>query len=97
VWLTEENKEIWGSRTARSTAPGACTPSCAWAAASSLQERVGRLARETQISGLICCRQRGTTIGVPGVRVPDDLVKRGFRPPPPNVLSCADIVRPEAP
>jgi putative transposase len=37
-------------------------------------------------------KRRGrTTIGVPGVRVADDLVKRNFRPTAPNVLWVADI------
>jgi putative transposase len=47
--------------------------------------------REAGISGLIRRRRRGTTIRVPGVRVADDLVQRGFRPAAPNVLWCADI------
>ena len=52
---------------------------------------VERLMREAGISGLIRRRRRGTTIRVPGVRVADDLVQRGFRPAAPNVLWCADI------
>jgi putative transposase len=34
-------------------------------------------------------------VRVPGVRVADDLVQRGFRPAAPNVLWCADITYPE--
>ena len=55
------------------------------------KKRVERLMREAQISGLVRRRRRGTTIRVPGVRVADDLVQRGFRPPAPNALWCADI------
>jgi len=55
------------------------------------RKRVERLMRKAHISGLIRKRRRGTTIRVPGVRVADDLVKRGFRPASHNVLWCADI------
>jgi putative transposase len=55
------------------------------------RKRVERLMREAGISGLIRRRRRGTTIRVPGVRVADDLVKRGFRLAAPNVLWCADL------
>jgi integrase-like protein len=55
------------------------------------RKRVERLIREAAISGLIRRRRPGTTIRVPGVRVADDLVQRGFRPAAPNVLWCADI------
>ena len=55
------------------------------------RKRVERLMREAGISGLIRRRRRGTTIRVPGVRVADDFVQRGFRPAAHNVLWCADI------
>jgi putative transposase len=55
------------------------------------RKRVERLMRQAGISGLIRKRRRGTTIRVPGVRVADDLVQRGFRPEAANVLWCADI------
>jgi putative transposase len=47
--------------------------------------------RREGISGLVPKRYRRTTIGVPGVRVADDLVDRNFAPAGPNRLWCADI------
>ena len=91
AWLIEQIKEIWeanrkvyGSRRI-------------WAelrlgrGINVSKKRVERLMREAEISGLIRRRRKGTTIRVPGVRVADDLVQRGFRPAAPNVLWCADI------
>ena len=91
AWLTEQIREIWeqnrkvyGARRVHAelrTAKGINVS----------RKRVERLMRQAQISGLIRRRRRGTTIRVPGVRVADDLVQRGFRPEAPNVLWCADI------
>ena len=47
--------------------------------------------RQAGISGLVTRKRGRTTIRVPGVRVADDLVRRGFRPAEPNVLWVADI------
>jgi putative transposase len=47
--------------------------------------------RQAGISGLVTRKRGRTTIRVPGVRVADDLVRRGFRPVDPNVLWVADI------
>jgi putative transposase len=55
------------------------------------RKRVERLMRSTQISGLVPKKRGRTTIGVPGVRVADDLVERQFQPAAPNVLWLADI------
>jgi transposase InsO family protein len=43
------------------------------------------------ISGLVTRKRGRTTVRVPGVRVADDLVRRGFRPVDPNLLWVADI------
>jgi putative transposase len=55
------------------------------------RKRVERLMREAGISGLVTKKRRRTTIRVPGVRVADDLVRRHFTPPAPNLLWLADI------
>src|SRR4051794_16023712 len=55
------------------------------------RKRVERLMRHADLSGLVRRRKGKTTIGVPGVRVADDLVERQFRPAAPNVLWVADI------
>ena len=55
------------------------------------RKRVDSLMRKAGISGLVPKRRGRTTIGVPGVRVADDLVQRDFRPAAPNVLWFADI------
>ncbi|MFN8161386.1 MAG: IS3 family transposase [Solirubrobacterales bacterium] len=55
------------------------------------RKRVERLMAEAGISGLIKRRRKGTTIRVPGVRIADDLVRRDFQPPQPNLLWLADI------
>jgi putative transposase len=55
------------------------------------RKRVQRLMRAAGISGLVARKRGRTTIGVPGVRVADDLVKRDFRPDQPDVLWVADI------
>jgi transposase InsO family protein len=60
------------------------------------RKRVQRLMRAAGISGLVARKRGRTTIGVPGVRVADDLVKRDFRPDRPDVLWVADIERHEA-
>ena len=84
AWLTEQIKEIWeanrevyGSRRihAELRLGRGITVS---------KKRVERLMRDAGISGLIRKRRKGTTIRVPGVRVADDLVKRGFRPAAPG-------------
>ena len=55
------------------------------------RKRVERLMRRAGISGLVTRKRGRTTVRVPGVRVADDLVRRGFRPADPNVLWVADI------
>jgi putative transposase len=55
------------------------------------RKRVERLMRHAGLSGAIKRRRGKTTIRVPGVRVADDLVKRDFSPPAPNMLWVADI------
>jgi putative transposase len=55
------------------------------------RKRVERLMRTAGLSGLVPKRYRRTTIRVPGVRVADDLVDRGFVAADPNRLWCADI------
>jgi len=55
------------------------------------RKRVRRLMRKAGLSGLTKVKRGHTTIGVPGVRVADDLVERDFRPAAPNVLWVADI------
>jgi len=55
------------------------------------RKRVERLMRQAGISGLVTRKRGATTIRVPGVRVADDLVRRGFRPDAPNTLWVADI------
>jgi putative transposase len=55
------------------------------------RKRVERLMRRAGISGLVTRKRGRTTVRVPGVRVADDLVRRGFRPAGPNVLWVADI------
>jgi len=91
AWLTEQIREIWeqnrkvyGARRVHAELRMAKGINVS-------RKRVERLMRQAQISGLIRRRRRGTTIRVPGVRVADDLVQRGFRPEAPNVLWCADI------
>jgi putative transposase len=55
------------------------------------RKRVERLMRQAGISGLVSRKRGRTTVRVPGVRVADDLVRRGFRPAEPNLLWVADI------
>jgi putative transposase len=55
------------------------------------RKRVERLMRAAGISGLVRRKRGRTTVGVPGVRVADDLVERRFRPTAPNVLWIADV------
>jgi putative transposase len=55
------------------------------------RKRVERLMRQAGISGMVTRKRGRTTIRVPGVRVADDLVRRGFRPETPNTLWVADI------
>ena len=44
------------------------------------RKRVERLMRAAKVSGMVRRKRGRTTIGVPGVRVADDLVERRFRP-----------------
>lgn len=48
------------------------------------RKRVERLMRQAGISGLVTRKRGRTTVRVPGVRVADDLVRRGFRPADPT-------------
>lgn len=91
AWLTEQISEIWESNRKVYGARRVHAELRLGRGIRVSRKRVERLMREAQISGLIRRRRRGTTIRVPGVRVADDLVQRGFRPPAPNTLWCADI------
>src|SRR5919202_985562 len=84
AWLTEQIRKVCGARRVHAELRLGRGIHVS-------RKRVERLMREAGISGLIRRRRRGTTISVPGVRVADDLVQRGFRPAAPNVLWCADI------
>ena len=55
------------------------------------RKRVERLMRAAGLSGYVKRRKFRTTFGLPGVRVADDLVERGFNPPAPNRLWASDI------
>jgi putative transposase len=55
------------------------------------RKRVERLMRQAGISGMVRRRRGRTTIGVPGVRVCEDLVDRAFLASAPNRLWVADI------
>jgi putative transposase len=55
------------------------------------RKRVERLMRQAGISGLIARKRGRTTIRVPGVRVCEDLVDRGFLAAAPDRLWVADI------
>jgi putative transposase len=55
------------------------------------RKRVERLMRQAGLSGLPPRRRRQTTIRVPGVHVPSDLVARDFNPQAPDRLWVADI------
>jgi putative transposase len=55
------------------------------------RKRVERLMRQAEISGLIRRRRARTTIGVPWVRVCEDLVDRAFAAEGPDRLWVADI------
>ena len=49
------------------------------------RERVERLMRAAGISGVLPRKRRRTTIRLPGLRVPPDLVEWDFRPDRPNL------------
>jgi putative transposase len=91
AWLTEQIKEVWQTNRKVYGARRVHAELRLGRGINVSRKRVERLMREAQISGLIRMRRKGTTIRVPGVRVADDLVKRGFRPHAPNVLWCADL------
>jgi putative transposase len=55
------------------------------------RKRVERLMRQAGLSGLVPKRRGRTTIGVPGVRVCEDLVDRAFLASAPDRLWVADI------
>jgi putative transposase len=55
------------------------------------RKRVERLMRAAGISGLVTRKRGRTTIRVPGVRVCEDLVDRGFAAQAPNRVWVADI------
>ena len=55
------------------------------------RKRVERLMREAGISGVLPRKRRRTTVRLPGLRVPPDLVERDFRPDGPNLTWSADI------
>ncbi len=91
AWLTEQIKEIWEENRKVYGARRIHAELRLGRQINVSRKRVERLMRQAGISGLLPRRRRGTTIRVPGVRVADDLVQRGFRPQAPNVLWCADI------
>jgi putative transposase len=91
AWLIEkikdihnDNRQVYGSR--RVTAELRLSDGLVVS-----RKRVQRLMRAVGISGLVARKRGRTTIGVPGVRVADDLVQRDFRPAGPDVLWIADI------
>jgi putative transposase len=55
------------------------------------RKRVERLMRRAGISGLLARKRGRTTVRVPGVRVCEDLVDRGFLAAAPDRLWVADI------
>jgi putative transposase len=55
------------------------------------RKRVERLMRAAGISGVLPRKRRRTTVRMPGLRVPPDLVERDFRPDGPNLTWSADI------
>jgi putative transposase len=55
------------------------------------RKRVERLMRAAGVSGVLPRKHRRTTIRLPGLRVPPDLVERDFRPDEPNLTWSADI------
>jgi putative transposase len=55
------------------------------------RKRVERLMRAVGISGVVARKRRRTTVRLPGLRVPPDLVERDFRPQGPNLTWSADI------
>jgi putative transposase len=54
-------------------------------------KRVERLMRAAGISGVLPRKRRRTTVRLPGLRIPPDLVDRDFRPDGPNLTWSADI------
>ena len=55
------------------------------------RKRVERLMRAAGISGVLPRKRRRSTVRLPGLRVPPDLVERDFRPEAPNLTWSADI------
>ena len=55
------------------------------------RKRVERLMKAAGISGVLPRKRRRTTVRMPGLRVPPDLVERDFRPDGPNLTWSADI------
>jgi putative transposase len=55
------------------------------------RKRVERLMKAAAISGVVPRKRRRTTVRLPGLRVPPDLVDRDFRPSAPNLTWSADI------
>jgi putative transposase len=55
------------------------------------RKRVERLMKAAGISGVLPRKRRRTTVRIPGLRVPPDLVERDFRPDGPNLTWSADI------
>jgi putative transposase len=91
AWLTEkitaihaENREVYGSPRIHAELRMAYGVEVS-------RKRVERLMAQAGISGLSYRKRGRTTIGVQGVRVADDLVKRQFRPEEPDVLWIADF------
>ncbi len=55
------------------------------------RKRVERLMKAAGISGAMARKRKRTTVRLPGLRVPPDLVERDFRPTAPNLTWSADI------
>ena len=91
AWLLEQIREIWEANRKVYGARRIHAELRLARGVNVSRKRVERLMREAGISGLVRRRRRGTTIRVPGVRVADDLVQRGFTPQAANILWCADI------
>lgn len=91
AWLVEKIKEIWAANRKVYGAPRIHAELRMQHGVRVGRKRVERLMREAQISGLVAKKRGRTTIGVPGVRVADDLVDRDFRPAAADVLWIADV------
>jgi putative transposase len=91
AWLIERIREIWAENRRVYGSPRIHADLRLRFGIRVARKRVERLMRQTGISGLQRRKRGRTTIGVPGVRVADDLVEREFSPEQPNLLWIADV------